>query len=291
MIEESELILNSDGSVYHLNLLPEMIADTIILVGDPGRVGEVSAFFDSVEFERYNREIKTHTGSYQGKPITVMSTGMGTDNLDIVINELDALANIDLKNRKEKEEKRALNLIRLGTSGAMQKEVPVDTYVASEYGLGLDGLMNFYNSPVKVGEPELEKEFIKQTQWPDRLAYPNIIKASSSLLDLFDEGFIHGITATAPGFYGPQGRILRMPLAYPDLNDRLQKFDYNGKKVLNFEMETSGLYGLGRALGHNTLTICAVIANRIRKEYSQDHKKTINQLIEILLSKLAQIGK
>jgi len=289
MIEQSELILNKDGSVYHLNLLPEMIANNIILVGDPGRVSEVSAFFDSIEVERYNREIKTHTGIYAGKPLTVMSTGMGTDNLDIVINELDALVNIDLKTRTIKEEKRTLNLIRLGTSGAMQKDVPVDTFVASEFGLGLDGLMNFYKGPEAISEFEMEKEFIKQTEWPEKLSYPNIIKASGSLLNLFDDGFIKGITATAPGFYGPQGRRLRMPLAYADLNERLQKFNYEGKKVLNFEMETSGLYGLGRSLGHNTLTVCAVIANRIRKEYSQDHQQIIQQLIEIVLSKLAQI--
>ena len=291
MIEESELILNSDGSVYHLKLLPEMIADTIILVGDPARVSEISAFFDRVDYERYNREIKTHTGRYAGKKLTVMSTGMGTDNLDIVINELDALANIDLENRTLKKEKKTLNLVRLGTSGAMQEEVPVDSFVAAEYGLGLDGLMNFYNTPVEVNEPEMEKAFIRQMQWPDKLSFPNITRASGSLLSLLNDKFIKGITATAPGFYGPQGRVLRMPLAYPDLNERLQKFSFQGKKIMNFEMETSGLYGLGRSLGHNTLTVCAVIANRIKKEYSEDPKKTINQLIEILLSRLAQSGK
>ncbi|MCF8230788.1 MAG: nucleoside phosphorylase [Bacteroidales bacterium] len=287
MIAESELILNSDGSIYHLGLTPEMIADTIILVGDPGRVGTISSFFDKVDYQKHNREIITHTGTYAGKKLSVMSTGMGTDNLDIVINELDALVNIDFNTRQEKAEKQSLNLVRLGTSGAMQQEIAVDTFVASEYGLGLDGLMNFYNAPA-INEEELERELIRQTQWPERLAYPNIIKASPELLKLFEEGFSHGITATAPGFYGPQGRVLRMPLAYPDLNERLQRFEFQGKKVVNFEMETSALYGLGRSLGHKTLTICAVIANRIRGEYSHRHQDTVNRLIRILLPKLAQ---
>ena len=287
MIAESELILNSDGSIYHLGLTPEMIADTIILVGDPGRVKTISSFFDKVDYQKHNRELITHTGTYAGKKLSVMSTGMGTDNMDIVINELDALANIDFNTRKEKAEKHSLNLVRLGTSGAMQQDIEVDTFVASEYGLGLDGLMNFYNAPA-INEAELEQELIRQTQWPERLAYPNIIKASPELLKLFDKGFSYGITATAPGFYGPQGRVLRMSLAYPDLNERLQHFEFRGKKIVNFEMETSALYGLGRALGHKTLTICAVIANRIRGEYSHNHQDTVKRLLQILLPKLAQ---
>lgn len=289
MIAESELILNSDGSIYHLNLTPEMIADTIILVGDPGRVEQVSEHFETIEYKRHNREIKTHTGFYSGKRLTVMSTGMGTDNQDIVINELDALVNIDLEKREEKSDKQSLNLLRLGTSGALQADVPVDSYVTSAYGVGLDGLMNFYAGTASAGETQMEKAFIEQTQWPERLAYPNIIKGSPKLLELFGEGFLPGITATAPGFYGPQGRVLRMGLAYPDLNQRIMNFEYQGKKVVNFEMETSGLYGLGKVMGHNTLTVCAVIANRIRQEYSRDHKTTINRLIEIVLSKLAQL--
>jgi uridine phosphorylase len=287
MIEASELILNPDGTIYHLRLKPEMVADTIILVGDPGRVDKVSAFFDSVEYKVQNREIKTHTGTYKGSRFSVMSTGMGTDNLDIVINEIDALANIDLENRTVKKSGRTFRLIRLGTSGAMQEDIKVGTYVAAGRGLGIDGLMNFYKVSPEIIDQELGDAFISQTQWPSDLSKPYFIKGSEALLDLFADDFLKGITATAPGFYGPQGRVLRMPLAYPDLNERISAFEFNNQRVINFEMETSGLYGLGRSLGHEVMTVCAVIANRIRKEYIEDYTEVINKLITILLDKLA----
>ncbi len=287
MIEASELILNPDGSIYHLKLKPEMLADTIILVGDPGRVDKVSAFFDSVEYKVQNREIKTHTGTYKGSRFSVMSTGMGTDNLDIVINEVDALANIDLENRTVKESGRTFRLIRLGTSGAMQEDIKVGTYVAAGHGLGIDGLMNFYKVSPEIIDHELGDAFVSQTQWPSDLSMPYFIKGSEELLGLFADDFLRGITATAPGFYGPQGRVLRMPLAYPDLNQRISSFAHNNQRVINFEMETSGLYGLGRSLGHEVMTVCAVIANRIRKEYIEDYTEVINKLITILLDKLA----
>ncbi|MGM0566436.1 MAG: nucleoside phosphorylase [Bacteroidota bacterium] len=288
MIAESELILNPDGSIYHLKLKPEMLADTIILVGDPGRVDTVSSFFDTIEHKVYNREIKTHTGTYKGTRFTAMSTGMGTDNLDIVINEIDALANIDLEKRSIKKNKKKLRLIRLGTSGALQADIPVNTFIASQFGLGMDGLMNYYALDQNIISHELTEQLIKQTQWPQDLSKPYIIKASESLLSLFEEHFKPGITATAPGFYGPQGRVLRLPLAYPDLNEKLGRFHYKNHRIMNFEMETSGLYGLGRSLGHEVLTVCAVIANRIRGEYAQDYKPVINKLITILLDKLAE---
>lgn len=287
MIAESELILNPDGSIYHLKLKPEMLADTVILVGDPGRVDTVSSFFDTIEYSVHNREIKTHTGTYKGTRFSVMSTGMGTDNLDIVINEIDALANIDLKTRTVKEHKRQLRLIRLGTSGALQGDIPVETFIASQYALGIDGLMNYYALDDAIIHKPLSEAFLEQTQWPADLSKPYIIKASESLLSLFDADFQPGITATAPGFYGPQGRVLRLPLAYPDLNKKLEDFQYKQHRITNFEMETSGLYGLGRSLGHEVLTVCAVIANRIRKEYLQDYNPAINNLITILLDKLA----
>lgn len=288
MIPESELILNSDGSIYHLHLTPEMLADTVILVGDPGRVEKVSSFFDRIEHKMINREIKTHTGYYKGKRMTVMSTGMGTDNQDIVINELDALCNIDLEKREVKTTHRSLKLVRLGTSGAMQEDIPIESYVAAEYGLGIDGLMNYYQPSSQLIDEDLTKHFIAKTSWPEDLSKPYLIKGSESLLNLFQDDFIKGITVTAPGFYGPQGRVLRLPLRYQDLNDRLENFRYQDKKITNFEMETSGLYGLGKALGHEVMTVCAVIANRIRKEYSKDYNPAITKLIKIVLDKLAE---
>jgi uridine phosphorylase len=285
-IAESELILNPDGSIYHLHLHPENIADDIILVGDPGRVATISAYFDQVDFKMANREIHTHTGMIGKKRLTVMSTGMGTDNLDIVINELDALCNIDLKTRTPKTTHRSLNLIRLGTSGALQKEIPVDTFLASSHGVGIDGLLYFYKQVEEVMEKEMTAAFLRDTNWPDLLPKPYIIAGSQQLLNTIGKDFMKGITATAPGFFGPQGRVLRLPLAYSDLNKRISSFSFEGQKLTNFEMETSALYGLSKALGHNAMTVCAIIANRDRKEYSKDYKKTVVKLIEELLGKL-----
>ncbi len=286
-IAESELILNPDGSVYHLKLKPENIADDIIVVGDPGRVPVISAYFDKIEFRQSNREIVTHTGYIGKKRLTVLSTGMGTDNLDIVINELDAVVNIDLKNRIPKTEHKSLNIIRLGTSGAMQEDIPVGTYVMSSHGIGLDGLMRFYAAGDKVLDAELTNAFLRQTNWPADLPKAYIVSGSNALMDRMGKGYVKGITATAPGFFGPQGRVLRLELAYPDLNDRISAFEYEGHRIANFEMETSALYGLTKALGHNAMTVCAIIANRLRKEYAKDYKPSVTALIEDLLEKLA----
>lgn len=287
-IAESELILNPDGSIYHLKLKPENIADDIIVVGDPGRVPAISAYFDSIEFKQSNREIVTHTGYIGKKRLSVLSTGMGTDNLDIVINELDACVNIDLQERIPKTVHRALNIIRLGTSGAMQEDIPVGSYVMSSHGLGLDGLMWFYDAGKKVIDTNLTDEFLSQTKWPGDLPKAYIVEGSNKLFEQLGNGYISGITATAPGFFGPQGRVLRLDLAYPDLNDRISAFRYNNFRIANFEMETSALYGLSKALGHNAMTVCAIIANRLRKEYADDYKKNVKALIKDLLEKLSQ---
>ncbi|MCD6092055.1 MAG: nucleoside phosphorylase [Bacteroidales bacterium] len=287
-IAESELILNPDGSIYHLKLKSENIADDIIVVGDPGRVPVISAYFDSIEFKQSNREIVTHTGFIGKKRLTVLSTGMGTDNLDIIINELDAVVNIDLENRVPKTDHKALNIIRLGTSGAMQEDVPVGSYVMSSHGVGMDGLLRFYAAGNKVEDSELTQAFLDQTQWPADLPKAYIVAGSNSLMDKMGKAYLKGITATAPGFFGPQGRVLRLPLAYPDLNDRISAFSYKGLRITNFEMETSALYGLSKALGHNAMTVCVIIANRLRKEYADDYKPSVTALIEDLLEKLSQ---
>lgn len=286
-IAESELILNPDGSIYHLKLKPENIADDIIVVGDPGRVPVISKYFDRIEFTQSNREIVTHTGYVGAKRLTVMSTGMGTDNLDIVINELDAIVNIDLEKRIPKTEHKALNIIRLGTSGAMQEDIPVGSYVMSSHGIGLDGLLRFYAAGAEVEDSELTMQFLSQTNWPNDLPKAYIVAGSAALMEKMKKGYVSGITATAPGFFGPQGRVLRLPLAYPDLNDRISAFAHKGYRITNFEMETSALYGLSKALGHNAMTVCAIIANRLRKEYAKDYKPSVTALIEDLLEKLA----
>jgi len=284
-IEESELVLNPDGSIYHLKLLPFHIAETIMVVGDQGRVEMVSKYFDSIEHQIQNREFNTHTGYLNGKRLTVMSTGIGTDNIDIAINELDALVNIDLATREIKETKSNLNIIRLGTSGALQEDVPVDSLVMSSYGLGLDGLLNFYENTGIIDET-LTDAFIKHSDWAANLSKPYIVKASDHLTKNLGNGMITGITATSPGFYGPQGRILRLPVANPEQNDKISSFNFNGNRITNYEMETSALYGLGKMLGHNTCTICAIIANRIVQKYSKDYKKTVETMIQIVLERL-----
>lgn len=284
-IAESELVLNSDGSIYHLKLKPEHIGNDILIVGDPGRVAKISSHFDTIEHQIQNREFVTHTGTLNGKRITALATGIGTDNIDIVLNELDALVNIDLETRTIKKQKTSLNIIRLGTSGALQEDVPVDSMVLSSYGLGLDGLMNFYDSKA-VLEEEMAAAFIDHTAWGEKLSAPYLVKASDSLEALLGDGMIKGITATAPGFYGPQGRILRLPVAYPSQNDKLTSFNYQGQRITNYEMETSALYGLGKLLGHNTCTICAIIANRIVKKYSKDYNVTVTKMIKIVLERL-----
>jgi uridine phosphorylase len=288
MIPESELILNGDGSIYHLKLQPADIADNILLVGDPSRVNVVSKFFDAVEFKMSNREFVTHTGTYRGKRISVMSTGIGCDNIDIVINELDALVNIDLHSREIKKEKKSLNLVRIGTSGSLQKDIPVDSFVFSSHGLGLDGLLNYYSGLEKINETKISEAFMAHTKWNEKLSYPYVIKASSALSEKIRKDLIVGITATAPGFYGPQGRELRLAPSIQDLNELLTSFSFEGKWISNFEMETSALYGLSAHLGHQACTVCLIIANRIAKQYSRRHLEKMDELVGFVLDRLTE---
>ncbi len=285
-IKESELIISPDGSIYHLKLHPENLAENIIVVGDPGRVPEISALFDSIEFKVLNRELCTHTGYFNNKRISVVSTGMGPDNIDIVMNELDALVNVDLIKREPKDKHTSLNIIRLGTSGALQGDLEVDSFMMSEYGLGLDGMLHFYKASNDVNDHDMTAAFIKHTQWGKNLPTPYVVKASQKLMDKIGIDFNKGITATAPGFYGPQGRQIRLELAYPDINDKLETFRYNNHRICNLEMETSALYGLGAMLGHETLTICVLIANRVSKQFSQDYKKPVRELVGKVLERI-----
>jgi uridine phosphorylase len=270
-----------------LHIRPENLAENIILVGDPGRVDTISSYFDRIEFKGQNREIKTHTGVIGNVRLTVLSTGMGADNIDIVLNELDALVNIDFKSRRIKDKLKSLKIIRLGTSGGLQKDLPLNAFVASEFALGLDGVVHFYNYPFNEIENSMRVAFTKFTNWHYNLPAPYCIEPRGNLISMFKDDLIYkGITVTAPGFYGPQGRQLRLSLAVPGLNEHLRNFEYRGKKILNYEMETSALYGLGNLLGHQTLTMCVAIANRYRKEYNQNHHIAIKKLIELLLEKL-----
>lgn len=286
-IAESELILNPDGSVYHLHIRPEMLAGNIIVVGDQGRVETISAHFDTIEHKVSNREFVTHTGTFKGKRFTVLSTGIGTDNIDIVLNELDALVNIDLEKRTIKEKKTNLRIVRIGTSGALQGDIPVDTYVASSHGMGLDGLLNYYAGLDLCDVPGIANAFMAHAGWTKGMPYPYVVKGSESLLNAIAHDQTKGITATAPGFYGPQGRQLRLAPALPDLNEKLGSFEFEGHRVTNFEMETSALYGLGNLLGHECATICAIIANRVARTYSKDYRKTVNELIRLVLERMA----
>jgi uridine phosphorylase len=283
--QETELILNGDGSIFHLHLHPEQLADRIILVGDPGRVQQVSSHFSKIDCIVQNREFVTHTGWFNGKRITAISTGIGTDNIDIVVNELDALASIDLETRSRKSSGMALKLIRLGTSGALQANIPVDSYVVSAVGMGFDGLLHFYDS-FSSRDTLLEKEFVDYAKWPESCNTPYAVHASPGLLSLFENIGYTGITATACGFYGPQGRALRIPLSMPMMNDILMQFKpTNGLKISNFEMETSALFGLSKLLGHEALTICAIIGNRVTKTFTKDYKPVVDNLIRQTLER------
>jgi uridine phosphorylase len=286
-IAESELILNPDGSIYHLKLKPEDLGEIVLLVGDPGRVQQVSAYFEKIELKVQNREFVTHTGIFNGKRISAVSTGIGTDNIDIVLNELDALVNIDLVKREVKKEHIALQLVRIGTSGALQADIPVDSVVLSLYGIGFDGLMNFYEDTT-IFEKEITESFIKQSGWKSQLNYPYVVKGSEMLANKLREGAYTGITATACGFYGPQGRVLRLQPAMPDMNEKLTAFEHGGLRITNFEMETSALYGLSASLGHHAATVCAIIANRIAKQYSKDYHVTVEKLIRQTLENLTK---
>jgi uridine phosphorylase len=288
IIAETELILNTDGSIYHLRLLPEHITENIIIVGDPGRVSSVSRFFDTVDLKIQNREFVTHGGMYKGKRLLVISSGIGTDNIDILLNELDAAVNIDLKTRLVKETHTALNIVRIGTSGALQADIPVNGFVISEYALGFDGLLNYYAGLSIVNEEGLSQAFITQSNWAETLPYPYSIKGSELLFHKIGRDCIRGITATASGFYGPQGRRLRLDPWVRDFNQQLTDFKYGEKRITNFEMETSALYGLGKLLGHQTCTVCVIIANRITKEYSPNYVRYVDELIELILERLTK---
>ncbi len=281
-IAASELIINNRGAVYHLNCRPEEIAHTIITVGDPDRVKEVSKHFDRIEFKNNHREFVTHTGLIGSKRISVVSTGIGPDNIDIVLNELDALVNIDFETRTIKENLIQLNIIRVGTSGSLQEEIPVDSFVASTHGLGLDNLMNFYRHSNNDEEIQIKQSFVTHTQI-DAVTQPYIFGASPALLKEFVKDFHHGITVTCPGFYGPQGRVLRLGLAQPNLIDSLTSFSFGNHCITNFEMETSAIYGLGKTLGHHCLSLSVIVANRISKEFSKDGNAAVENLIVIAL--------
>lgn len=285
-IPESELILNKDGSVYHLNLHPEEISDLIINVGDPDRVAKVSRFFDSVEVKKQKREFVTHTGFYNNRRITVLSTGIGTDNIDIVYNELDALVNINLKTREIKDKLSSLKLVRIGTSGALQKNIPVDGFVCSSFGLGLDGLLNFYNMPVTEEESEILEAFNNHYPTLGRLPASYITKSPGNLFEILSPGMHSGITASCSGFYGPQGRELRLTPYRADIVERLNAFKYKDHLITNFEMETGAMYGLARMLGHHCCSVNVIVANRLAQKYSEDAEKSMMKLIEHTLQKL-----
>lgn len=289
MIKESELILNPDGSIYHLNLRPEQVADTIILVGDPNRVPRVSAYFDTIEFSTQKREFCTHTGTYKGKRLTALSTGIGPDNIDIVINELDALFNIDLHTRKPKEQLTSLNIVRFGTSGSLQADIPVDSFVLSSHGLGMDNMLHAYKDAPNVREIAMEEAFMAHTQWNTDKGRPYIVGCGEILKQqLLTDKVFEGITGTAPGFYGPQGRMLRLPVQDPTLNDKLHSFNYKGYRMTNLEMETSAIYGLSKLLGHQAVSLNAIIANRAAGTFTKDTKKVVENLIVYGLEQLAK---
>ncbi|WP_341215328.1 nucleoside phosphorylase [uncultured Wocania sp.] len=285
-IKNSELILNPDGSLYHLNLKPENISNTIIFVGDQDRVEKVTKHFDTIEFKTQKREFKTQTGTCKGKRITVISTGIGPDNIDIVLNELDALVNIDLKTRKPKETLTSLDIIRIGTSGSLQSNIPVDSFVLSSYGLDINGMLHAYQIQ-PISDSEIEDAFIQQTNWSSLKARPIVVKNSEELEKRFkSEQTYSGLTATAGGFYGPQGRVLRLPLQDANLNSKMDAFNFNGTYISNFEMETSAIYGLSKLLGHHALSLNAVIANRANGTFSKNPRKVIEDLIIYTLERI-----
>lgn len=283
----SELIINEDGSIFHLYLTPQQLADKIILVGDPGRVSLVASYFDEIAFEVESREFKTIAGTYKGKKLMVLSTGIGCDNIDIVMNELDALANIDFETRTEKDEHRTLTLVRIGTCGGLQPNTPTGTYIASVKSIGFDGLLNFYAGRNEVCDLPLEEAFKAHMNWSPLLAAPYVIDANAELIDrIAANDMVRGITIACGGFFGPQGRELRIPLADPKQNEKVESFVYQGLHITNFEMESSALAGLSALLGHKAMTCCMVIANRLAKEVNANYKNSINGLIELVLDRI-----
>lgn len=288
-IEESELIITNKGTIYHIDLAPEELADTVITVGDPDRVAEVSKYFDRIEHKAAHREFISHTGYLGAKRITALSTGIGPDNIDIVFNELDALANIDFKTRLPKEEKRSLQIIRLGTCGSLQAGVPVDSLVASSFGLGLDNLMHYYQFDNNPEEAFILKEFTAHAGLEQSPVQPYLAEGSIQLRKHFAERYVQGITVTCPGFYGPQGRVLRGPLAFPNLIGALTTFESRQTNIVNFEMETSAMYGLAKILEHHSLSISTVVANRISKTFSKDGAASVDNMIRVSLEIIEKI--
>ena len=285
-IPASELIINEDGSVFHLHIKPEQLAETVVLVGDPARVNMVASYFDSIECDISSREFHTITGSYKGKRISCVSHGIGTDNIDIVVTELDALVNVDFKTREEKKEKTSLTLVRVGTSGGLQDICPVGSYVVAKYSMGFDGLMNYYKTPEGLFEMDIEHAFCQHSGWSTRLAAPYVIKADEELIEKIGHDMIKGITIAAPGFYGPQGRYVRAELAFPDLNEKIMSFRYGNEMITNFEMESSALAGLGKLLGHKAMTVCAIIAGRVSHNMNTNYKGSIEELIKTVLERI-----
>jgi len=284
-LKASEFIQNKDGSVYHLNLLPEHLANTVITVGDPDRVDQVTKYFEKVEVKIHKREFHTQTGYYKGKHISVISTGIGTDNIDIVFNELDALVNIDFKTREVKDKLTSLDIIRIGTSGGIQTDVPLDSFLVSEMGVGFDSLLHFYEAD-EILDKDFSRALKEQLQLKDANGLPYVVSCSKELASKFSNNFIKGVTVTNCGFYGPQGRKLRLPLSMPKLNDLMSSFEYKGKKITNLEMETAGIYGLSKLLGHRAVSLNAIIANRATGEFSANPGKTVDNLIKLSLESL-----
>lgn len=284
--EASELTLDKNGKIYHLGIGPGDLAKTIILVGDQNRVDLVGTFFERISFKTQNREFCTITGMYQGQEISVVSTGIGTDNVDIVLNEIDAVVNIDLENRKENKEKVSLDFVRIGTCGALQEDIEPGSHIISKYAIGLDGVANFYQIPYSEDEENAMNAFIQHSKWGNKLNYPYIKKANESLVESLKEGMEEGITITANGFYGPQGRAIRVPLSIPDFKENIRTFEWKGIRATNLEMETSALYALSAALGHNAVTCCLALANRYSNKFMPDYKEQMKELIQIVLNRL-----
>ena len=285
----SELIINEDGSVFHLHLKPEQLADKVILVGDPGRVDMIASYFDSIECSVSNREFRTVTGCYKGKRISVQATGIGCDNIDIVMNELDALANIDFATRTQKAALRKLDIVRIGTCGGLQPYTPLGTYLCSVKSIGFDGLLNYYGGSSEVCDMDFERAFCEYMQWSERKPAPYVVDSDTELLERItagDDSMVPGVTIACGGFYGPQGRVLRIPLSDPDQNSKIDSFEYNGYKITNFEMESSAVAGMAKLLGHRAMTVCLVIANRYAKEMNTDYHSLMEQLVIKVLDRI-----
>jgi len=284
-IPPSELPLQPNGAIYHIGIHPENLADKVILVGDPGRVPTISEKFDTIEFTNSHRELTTHTGWYKNKRLSVLSTGMGTDNIDIVMTELDALANVDFQKMESKPDHKTLTLVRIGTCGAIQEDIPVGSFIASKQGFGFDGLLQFYEHNSQIYE-DLVAHFVKFTGWGERLPYPYCYPADEKLLETIAFDMVQGITASAPGFFGPQGRVVRAPLTFPHLNEKIEAFSYQNQRITNLEMECSAIYGLGNILGHKTLTVCLAIANRVNHDFLKDYNNKMDELITKVLDRI-----